>query len=398
MALSRDRSGDQVPDDPLVPAYLRRLALRGASPKGIDAYRYGLRCTWLAAAKLARRPVTMGELFMDERLLGRALVDDVGVSNGRCLSRWTLAQRRSAVRSFADLMRPELVVFLGTDPRQALDLALRGVAERVGTGYRLTGGVPRRRGGPTPTADEIKEVVAETRRAPGFAGYRNLAFFSILAATGTRVNALVRLDGAECVLLPSGRLRLFLHEKGKLRQREVELSAAHAEQLLNYIEEYNLHASLHRWKGRVRLGEPGPIWQSSRRGRWSYGHVLATLRDACVAANVPPFTPHGLRRAFATDAASMLPRHVVALAGGWHGLERLDDHYVQPRQSGIWEKLRHDEPQNQGTRVVKDAASHAAAIVSLGKHIPRLESADQRGFATPPERVPPGTSCRGGSP
>ncbi len=358
-----NRSGERLPDDPLVPAFLRRLAARGASPKGIDAYRYGLRCTLDAAAKLAGQRVTLGELFEDVSLLGRALVDDVGLANGRCLSRWTLAQRRSAVRSFADLMRPELVVRLGADPRQVLDLALRGVAERVGTGYRLTGGAPRRRGGPTPNSDQIKVVIAEAGRVPGFEGYRNLAFFSILAATGTRVNALLRLDGANCVLLPCGRLRLFLHEKGKLRQREVELSTAHAEQLLNYIEECNLHASRRHWTGRIRLGEPGPVWQNSGGGCWSYNHVLATLRDACAAVTVPPFTPHGLRRAFATDAASMLPRHVVALAGGWRGLERLDDHYVRPRQPGIWDKLRNDEPQNQGGRVVRDAVGDAVVIV-----------------------------------
>ncbi len=129
-------------------------------------------------------------------------------------------------------MRPELLALLGVDPRQVLDIALRGVAERVGTGYRLTGGTPRRRGGRAPTGEEIDAVVAKVGMAPGFLGHRNTAFVAILAATGARVNALLRLDGSDCVLMPSGRLRLFLHEKGKLRQREVELSARNAELLL----------------------------------------------------------------------------------------------------------------------------------------------------------------------
>ncbi len=53
------------------------------------------------------------------------------------------------------------------------------------------------------------------------------------------------------------------------------------------------------------------------------------------------FDPHALRRAFASNAASVLPRHVVARAGGWQGLERLDDHYVQARDARIGAKLRY---------------------------------------------------------
>ena len=148
----------------------------------------------------------------------------------------------------------------------------------------------------------------------------------ILAETGAQVNALRLLDRADCVEMPSGRLRLFLHEKGKGELREVELSRAAADGLRAYAEAFNYLASVRRWPARIRPGEPGPIWRNSPRGCWSYENILATLRAGCLAAEVPPFTPHGLRRAFATDAASMLPRHTVAQAGGWQGLERLDDH------------------------------------------------------------------------
>jgi hypothetical protein len=63
---------------------------------------------------------------------------------------------------------------------------------------------------------------------------------------------------------------------------------------------------------------------------------------------VSDFTPHALRRAFATDAASLLPRHTVAQAGGWQGVERLDDHYVQPRPATILRKL--DRSRGETTR------------------------------------------------
>ena len=333
----------ELSQDPLVRAYLRRLAARGAAPKGVAAYRYQLRSILRAAARLTGRPVGMPALFADVALLGSALVDEISWTSDRQLSKWTLAQRRSAIRSFADLMGPELTSLVGENPHVTLDLALRRVAVRVGGGYRLHGGAPRRRGGQAPTAGEVNQVIVEAGHAPGFAGARNRAFFGILAATGARVNALRQLDGADCVVLPSGRVRLFLHEKGKVEHREVELGSEQAEALRAYAEAFNRHASRQGWRARVQLGEPGPVWRNSGRGQWPYPDLLTALRAACVAAGVPTFTPHALRRAFATDAASELPRHVVALAGGWQGVDRLDDHYVRPRTSTIWEKIRRVE-------------------------------------------------------
>jgi integrase len=242
-------------------------------------------------------------------------------------------------------MRPELLVLLGEDPHARLDRALRRVAERVGTGYRLGGGAPRRRGGRAPSATQVRDVLEAVGRDPGYLGRRNRAFFTILVESGARVNALRRLDGTDCVEMPNGRLRLFLHEKGKGEPREIELSRAAADGVRAYAEAFNYHAAVRRWPVRIHLGEPGPVWRNSTRGCWSYDNILATLRAGCSAAEVVGFTPHALRRAFATDAASVLPRHVVARAGGWQGLERLDDHYVQPRAATIREKLAsRDDP------------------------------------------------------
>src|SRR5207237_446304 len=140
-------SGDPSPDDPMLRTYLRRLSAQGFALKGFDAYHYQIRTTLRTAARIAGTVVNLGDLFQDNRLLGLALVDDMAKIEGTRLSKWTLAQRRSAFRSFAMLMRPELIHRLGEEPSDVLDRALRGVAERVGTGYRLTGGAPRRRGG-----------------------------------------------------------------------------------------------------------------------------------------------------------------------------------------------------------------------------------------------------------
>jgi integrase len=326
-------------DDPLLTTFLRRLAAQGRAPKGQAAYRYHLRSTLTIASRLAGRPMSCVDLFEDERLLGRALVDDTAPTLGTQSSKWTLAPRRSAWRSFAGLMRPELLRLLGEDPHERLDRALRAVAERVGGGYRLTGGAPRRRGGRAPSDPEIRAILDAVDAEPGYRGARNLAFFTILAETGCRVNALRTLDGADCVEMPTGRLRIFLHEKGKAEPREIELSREAAGAVHAYMAAFNRHAALRRWPLRVQLGAAGAVWRNSARGCWSENDLRATLRVGCVAAEVPTLTPHAFRRAFATDAASVLPRHTVARAGGWQGLERLDDHYVQPRAATILAKL-----------------------------------------------------------
>jgi len=298
-----------------------------------------MRALLLAAERLSGRPITCTDLFEQEGLLGQALVDDLAPTRGTRLSKWTLAQRRSAVRDFVTLMRPELIALLREEPHDRLDRELRAVAKRVGAGYRLTGGAPRQRGGRAPSEGQIHDVLEAVGCAAGYLGLRNRAFFLILAETGSRINALRELDGADCVEMPSGRLRIFLHEKGKAAPREVELSHAAAAAMRAYVEAFNYLASVRRWPVRICLGEPGAVWRNSPHGHWSYRDILATLQDGCRVAEVPPFTPHALRRAFATDAASVLPRHTVALAGGWKGRERLDDHYVQPRTATIREKL-----------------------------------------------------------
>jgi len=240
-------------------------------------------------------------------------------------------------------MHPELLELLGRDPHDVLDSALRSVAERVGGGYRLTGGTPRNRGGYVPTPQQVRSILGDVTREIGWPGARNLAFFSILRSTGARVNALRELDGSDCVEMPDGTLRLFLHEKGKAEPREVELGHSVSRMLRDYIDAFNRTARV-LGRGRpIRAGEPGPVWRGKSSQRWAYDDIRRVLASACNHIGIEPITPHALRRAFATEAASALPRHIVALAGGWRGLERLDDHYIHPRTPTIWDKLSRDE-------------------------------------------------------
>jgi len=153
------------------------------------------------------------------------------------------------------------------------------------------------------------------------------------------VNALLTVDAENCIRMPAGHVRLALHEKGTGEAREVELSREAAQALERYMTTFNAVARGRRWQTRVHLGTPGPLWRNSGHGCWPYQDVLRNLHSICAQLGIPAFNPHALRRAFATDAAICLPRHLVAQAGGWQGLERLDNHYIQPREHVVWEKL-----------------------------------------------------------
>jgi site-specific recombinase XerC len=317
----------------LIESFRRRLLATGASPKTQAAYIWQIE-QLLAAA----RGLTLTALFQNSRALGRALVDDRAARGGR-LSRWTLAQRRAALRSFARLVAPELRPVLSVEPEEVVIMALRSVAERIGGGFRLSGGTPRRRGGHAPIASEVAAIIAAAGTLPGFQGRRNRAFFTLLAETGSRVNALREIDGQAIHELPGGRLRLFLHAKGCRERREIEVSARSGQLLREYVGTFNGLAAYSRRLERIGIGVPGPFWRSTWRHQWSYANVARTFEWACSVSGAHAYSLHSLRRAFASDAASSLPRHVVAQAGGWQGLERLDNHYVQPRATAIAQKL-----------------------------------------------------------
>jgi len=351
---------DHATPDPLIETYARRLAAAG---RDVSKYRQQLMRLPKIALRLDGRSRSLLDLFAEPHMLGRVLVDDMAM-DGSQLSKWTLGQRRSAVRSCAQLMYPELIAALGRDPHAVIDEALRLVAIRVGGGYRLPGGKARKRGGYVPPTADIARVITTAGEAVGFWGLRNRAFLSILLASGCRVNALRLLDGTKCVVLSDGRIRLFLHEKRKTKRRQIELSRQDAEVLQAYMSAFNEHARLRGWTTRIEIGKTGRIWRNSGRSAWSYERVLAELRCACDSAGVTPFTPHGLRRVFATETANVLPRYTVQLAGGWQGGQRLDDHYIQPRRQQIWNKLHTAETaDDELTKVTTDVFSEPTVSI-----------------------------------
>ena len=341
----------------LIEGFVRRLEMVGASAKTREAYIFQL--TQLVAAGRRhglRERHGLITLFRDERLLGLALTDDESAGGGM-LSRWTLAQRRTAVRSFARLMAPELRSLLAEEPEAVVVRALRRVAERVGGGYRLTGGTPRHRGGRAPTPAEVDAIVEEVGKAPGFKGARNRAFFTLLYETGSRVNALRGLSGDAIIVVPGGRMRLMLHAKGQAASREVELGDQAAALLLDYVDAFNLQAMIAGRTERICFGDPGPVWRSWWGIQWAYRGVVEAFEQARLVAGTHAYTLHALRRGFATEAASTLPRHVVVRACGWQGLERLDNHYIRPRVESIVDKLAGRPGQDHLPMEARDAAA-----------------------------------------
>lgn len=291
----------------------------------------------LASAE-SGHPVDLGGLFADRVLLGRVLVSG-RLADGQPCSRSTLAHRRTAIRSVASLLRPELRVILGRDPQDVVRDALRGAAERRGGGYRINAGTPRTKGGATPSTDELRAIITEMGHAEGWIGLRDRALALLLASTASRVTALRTLDGADCHVLPGDRVRVLLHQKNGRERHEVELDRESRESLQLYVFAFNEGMRSAGRPDRIVLGEPGPIWRTEHGRQLPDKALRAALRAACRVAGTRDYTPHAFRRAWATAAAEVLPRWEGALGGGWRGTERFDASYVTPSRPVAWRKL-----------------------------------------------------------
>ena len=335
----RRRRGQRPPTatpgrDDLDRLYEERAAGR-LSTRSMQTYRW-LRKEMLAcaSAETGRRVVIL-DLFANPELLGRMLVSD-RLANGRACSASTIAHRRTAIRSVATMLRPELQTALGCNPHETIRDALRCVAERRGGGYRIQGGTPRTQGGPTPTRDEVQAILAAMGRIAGWAGLRDRAFATLLGSTAARVTALRTLDAADCHVLPDDRVRIFLHQKNGRARHEVELDRA---ALRLYVFGFNETMQAAGRLDRIALRQPGPVWRTARGTQLPDRTMRAALRRACRLAGTRDYTPHAFRRAWATEAAAALPRWEAALGGGWRGTARFDASYVTPRRKAVWTKL-----------------------------------------------------------
>ena len=282
--------------------------------------------------------MSVARLMADGRALGYVCSATRRPGGGAAISAWTAAHRRTVLRSVAGTLAPELRRRGLSDPIERVDLAIRQVAERVGGGSRLPVGTTRNRGRPVPSTPELNSVLNVLGGDEGWAGQRNALFYGILAATGTRVGALLKLDGQDLSLTPDGAVRLSLHDKASGGRFELELPDRFDSSLNAYFEAANL-SLVGLGKGRIGYRRAGPVWRGPTGNRWSAAQMRHRLRAACLTAGIDDYTPHSFRAYFATQATAVAPRRVAALAGGWRGTERMDDHYVGVRRDSVERKL-----------------------------------------------------------
>ena len=285
--------------------------------------------------------------------------------HGRTQSRYTVAHHRTAIRAVARLLKAELTDVLDADPHAVVEGALRSVAERRGGGYRLVGGVPRQRGGPVPTSAEVDGILAALSAKGGWQGTRDHALVLLLVRTASRVSAMRTLDASSVHVLRDGRIRLILYQKSRRDPREVELPPDAADALRRYVATFNHAMRVEGRTERIALGQAGVLWRGPNRAALSDTVLRQTLRAACATTGTADVTPHALRRFWATEAASRLPRWDAALGGGWKGTGQFDGHYVQPSRRDVWAALgRLGRPGESSTSVQPEASSREPAAVA----------------------------------
>ena len=173
------------------------------------------------ASEHGGREIDLIGLFREPLLLGAILVAAERAGGGSEVSGWTVANRRTAMRSVAGLLAPELEAAGISEPSSVVDEALRACAERVGMRYRLPKAPVRNRGGHAPSPADVRAVMTAMREEPGWAGRRDAILVELMFVTGCRVNAALglfsahwwpRADTGSCEAPP--RLRRVPHPRG----------------------------------------------------------------------------------------------------------------------------------------------------------------------------------------
>lgn len=325
---------------PLLQIFRERLARR-YSPATARQYAWVLGDLIRLASRHAGHPLSVIDLLHHSELLGRALASGERGASEELVSAWLASQRRSVVRAFARLMRAELAAASIPDGEQLITDALRQVATPVGTGYQLPVGWVRRRGGTVASGAQTEGILRHMGNAAGWKGSRNRAFLLILSQRGQRVGALLQLDGASAYRLPNGETRLLLRAKSSRTPAELTLPVTAAQALDQYIHGFNAWALVRGLTVRIGFGVAGPIWRTHTGGAWSYEGWRAELASATTATGAPGLTAHSFRRGFATEAVTVVPRALAALAGNWTSTRRMDDHYVHPDPRRIGRLVGH---------------------------------------------------------
>jgi integrase len=335
--------------DPLLDTFTRRCKAQ-FSEGTARQYRWGIQSALDLAAEVTRDTFTVADLFDDEEAMSISIATARRVGGGPPLSRWTIASKRAAMRCVAKLLAPELRRLGIVSGLEVIDRALQSRSTRIGMRYSLPGGMTRQRGGTAPDAQTVRALFDAMTSRPGWEGRRDHVFFEILYVTGIRVGALASLDCSNLRRRSDGTGQLVAHAKHGKDSGEFVIPRETMERVDRYVTDFNLWALASARPQRIAVGSEGVLWGSVRGGPMNADAARKALRNACTAIGIEALTPHAFRRAFATTATESLPRATVAVAAGWQGDQRMDDHYVQrsvdsaQRQVGGVHQSRPDSP------------------------------------------------------
>ena len=289
-------------------------------PTSAHSHRKALESLAKVAQKHLGRPLEGLEELYEEELLAAIVADDRYLDgSGAKLSRYTLRQRRVALGAYLRAIGLPGRTF--EEARACMDRALRRAAQRRGYRYIIGAGRPEPLDHYQPPQEDVTRFLAVAAHwCQAYAGPRLAAAAALSAWHGLRAVSVLAVDGRD---LRWHRGSLFLKKKekavkGKRESQEIELRPEAVAFLLRYAASFNSYAAAMGRRDRIGVGVPGPFFRALTGRRWLYESFLEACWRCCDDAGVPRFSPHGLRRLFASRiGAAPLSVQESALAGGW---------------------------------------------------------------------------------
>lgn len=298
-----------------------------------------------AAQRYLGRPLKGLEELYDEELMAAIVADDRYLDgSGGQLRRYTLCHRRVALGAYLRAIGLPGRTF--EEARAIMDRALRRAARRRGYRYIIGVGRPEPPDHYRPPPEDVARfLTVAVHWHQAYAGPRLAAAASLSLWHGLRAVSVRAIDGGD-FRWHRGSLFLKVKEKavkGKRESQEIELRPQVVAFLLRYAASFNARQSARGRRDRIGVGVPGPFLRTFKGHPWKYDDFLKACYRCCDAAGVPRFSPHGLRRLYASRIAALLSVHEAPLAGVWKDEAVFLRHYARSLRS--WQpKLPLGEP------------------------------------------------------
>lgn len=255
------------------------------------------------------------DLICDPAEMALLLTADRSRRDGRQVGRDELKRLRQALSAFIAWL-PLAPGTAREDLRGALATARDATVEVRGLRKITVAGRPRAADTRhVPTAREVERVLAELRARGDPSDDLTADLVAVCYLTGIRAQAVLDLLRDDLVQGSDGRCWLVVSEKARPDRRPV-------------LARSDRRSLLDEW---LDLSPGEPLWQRDGR-RLTKRIAAARLRRVCRRADVPDFTFHRLRHAFAVDAGRYMGFRVQQ-AGGWL-TETMVEHYMGTPEGG----------------------------------------------------------------